>query len=329
MKHLTQTLLLLSLAHANVSIAQTCNSSYAAEANSSHYSLNSDGTVTDKNTHLTWMRCALGQVWTDNACTGVPKLIQWETALDTAKTTVFASRKDWRVPTLEELRSLVEEHCDDPAIDLIAFPNVPPSSVYWSATPVTDFSTGAWVVNFYDSDNYWSYKYDYEAVRLVSSSVPEQPQPKALPDCTTLDADKDGVNDCQDKCPDSMLGSKVNEFGCPISIELKGVQFALDSAVLTEQSKQILAKVAQDLIHYAGDKKDLEIQGHTSSEASDAYNLKLSQRRAQSVVNYLQKQGVKDKLIAKGYGEQQPIADNNTQQGRERNRRVELHWLGN
>jgi outer membrane protein OmpA-like peptidoglycan-associated protein len=329
MKHLTQALLLWSLAHASISMAQTCESDSSGAVNSSHYSLNNDGTVMDKKTNLMWMRCALGQIWTDNACTGVPKLIQWQSALDTAKTMVFAGRKDWRIPTQEELRSLVEEQCHDPAIDLVAFPNVPPSSVYWSATPVTDLSSGAWVVNFYDSDDYWSYKYDYEAVRLVSSGVPEQPQPKALPDCSTLDADKDGVNDCKDKCPDSMLGSKVNEWGCSISIELKGVQFALNSAVLTGNSKQILAKVAQDLIHYAGDKKDIEIQGHTSSEASNAYNLKLSQRRAQSVVDYLQKQGVKDMLIAKGYGEEQPIADNNTQQGRERNRRVELHWLGN
>jgi OOP family OmpA-OmpF porin len=56
--------------------------------------------------------------------------------------------------------------------------------------------------------------------------------------------------------------------------------------------------------------------------------LKLSQRRAQSVLDYLQQHGVKDSLIAKGYGENFPIADNKTEAGRVRNRRVELHWLG-
>jgi OOP family OmpA-OmpF porin len=105
------------------------------------------------------------------------------------------------------------------------------------------------------------------------------------------------------------------------------VQFELDSAVLTANSKTILEKVAKDLIAYSGDKKPIEIQGHTSSEAPTLYNLKLSQRRAQAVVDYLKKQGVKDKLSAKGYGEDHPVADNKTQAGRVRNRRVELHWL--
>jgi outer membrane protein OmpA-like peptidoglycan-associated protein len=327
MKLLSLTLLLVSLPYSGISIAQNCDPSVTADATNSHYTINSNGTVLDKKTNLVWMRCALGQAWANNACTDVPKLVQWDTALETAKTMTFAGIKTWRVPTQEELQSLIEKDCEDPAINITAFPNVPPSSVYWSSSPVTPISTGAWVVNFFDGDDYWSYKYDYEAVRLVSDN---QPAPVAVPpaDCSTLDADKDGVNDCKDKCPNSMAGSKVDEFGCPISIELKGVQFELDSAVLTADSKRILDKVAKDLLSYSDAKKGIEVQGHTSSEASFAHNLKLSQRRAQSVLDYLQQHGVKDSLIAKGYGENFPIADNKMEAGRVRNRRVELHWLG-
>ncbi len=156
-----------------------------------------------------------------------------------------------------------------------------------------------------------------------------EPTPVApVADCSTMDSDSDGVNDCLDKCPSTMAGSKVNADGCPLSVELKGVQFKVNSAVLTEDSKLILNDVAKSLIA-ASLGKEIEVQGHTSSEASNAYNMKLSQRRSQSVVNYLKKQGVTDKLYAKGYGEERPIADNNTKEGRAKNRRVELIWIGN
>jgi OOP family OmpA-OmpF porin len=89
----------------------------------------------------------------------------------------------------------------------------------------------------------------------------------------------------------------------------------------------VLDGVAQSLISYPL-KDDLEVHGHTSSEGSNAYNMKLSQKRSQSVANYLASKGVSNRLIARGYGESQPIANNNTEQGREQNRRVELIWTG-
>lgn len=154
------------------------------------------------------------------------------------------------------------------------------------------------------------------------------PEPVAVADCSTMDSDSDGVNDCLDKCPGSLSGSKVTADGCPISVELRGVQFRVDSAVLTEKSKSILDAVATSLIA-ASQGKEIEVQGHTSSEGSNAYNMSLSKRRSQSVVKYLQARGVTDKLIARGYGEERPIADNSTQAGRVANRRVELVWFGN
>ncbi|MGZ8136822.1 MAG: OmpA family protein [Methylococcaceae bacterium] len=147
-------------------------------------------------------------------------------------------------------------------------------------------------------------------------------------DCSTLDDDVDGVNNCLDKCPGTMSGSKVDFEGCPVSLELKGVNFKYDSAELTIEAMAILDTVAQNLIAYP-EKDDLEVRGHTSSEGSDSYNMKLSQRRSQSVVDYLSMKGVSNRLTARGYGENQPIADNTTEEGRSQNRRVELIWMGN
>ncbi|QSA96879.1 OmpA family protein [Methylococcus sp. EFPC2] len=155
--------------------------------------------------------------------------------------------------------------------------------------------------------------------------VAAAPAPK--PECSTRDSDHDGVSDCEDKCPNTLKGAKVDETGCPIRIELKGVNFHVDSAELTPTAKSILDDVAAQLAAYPI-KKDIEVQGHTSSEASAAHNLKLSVRRSQSVADYLKRKGVTNTLHAKGYGEDYPIADNSTEAGREKNRRVELIWIG-
>lgn len=145
------------------------------------------------------------------------------------------------------------------------------------------------------------------------------------PSCSTLDSDNDGINDCNDACAGTIAGAKVDVNGCPVSLELKGVNFKVDSAVLTPNAKSILDGVAQNLINFP-QKNDIEVHGHTSSEGSDSHNQKLSQRRSQSVVSYLKQKGVTNKLTARGYGEKLPVADNSTQEGRELNRRVELVW---
>ena len=92
-------------------------------------------------------------------------------------------------------------------------------------------------------------------------------------DCASRDTDGDGVNDCDDKCPGTMSGTKVDDQGCPIRIELKGVHFKYDSAELTSSSKTILDGVAEELISFP-EKRDIEVAGHTSTEGTDAYNLR-------------------------------------------------------
>lgn len=147
------------------------------------------------------------------------------------------------------------------------------------------------------------------------------------------DSDADGVYDGLDKCPDTPRGTKVDENGCQLLFEperqtliLEGVNFEVDSDELTSQAQAILDRVAMSLKQWPEIR--VEVGGHTDSSGSDAYNLKLSQRRAESVRAYLGRKGVDPaSLTAQGYGESNPIADNATKAGRDRNRRVELKKL--
>ena len=109
---------------------------------------------------------------------------------------------------------------------------------------------------------------------------------------------------------------------------LRGVEFATNSATLTAASRPVLDGVAADLrIHPL---VRVELQGHTDSRGADAFNLELSQRRAESVRDYLIAQGVSGtRLEAKGYGETQPIADNTTKLGQQENRRVVMKVIAN
>lgn len=104
---------------------------------------------------------------------------------------------------------------------------------------------------------------------------------------------------------------------------LKGVAFEFDSAKLRPESLPILDEAVATLVKRA-ELKAL-VAGHTCNIGDDAYNQRLSERRAASVMHYLVSKGVAaDRLTSKGYGESQPIADNKTAAGRTKNRRVEL-----
>jgi OOP family OmpA-OmpF porin len=105
---------------------------------------------------------------------------------------------------------------------------------------------------------------------------------------------------------------------------LEKVQFEVGAAVLLPASERLLDQVAVVLFDHPEILK-LRIEGHTDSQGSNASNQKLSQQRAEAVRAYLEKAGVEPpRLLAKGFGETKPIADNRTPEGREQNRRVEL-----
>lgn len=146
-------------------------------------------------------------------------------------------------------------------------------------------------------------------------------------DAPFVDSDKDGVADDRDQCPGTLPGAKVDAHGCLIpdqNIILKDILFELGSDKLTPASQRNLQAIATSLS--AQPEIQIEVAGNTDSTGSATYNLGLSQKRAESVRNFLIAQGIKaDHISAKGYGETNPIASNNTASGRAMNRRVELH----
>ena len=101
------------------------------------------------------------------------------------------------------------------------------------------------------------------------------------------------------------------------------VTFAVDSSAISPAFQATLGEVANTLSRY--EKSYVDVLGHTDSTGSDAYNQSLSERRAESVANFLANSGVqRARLATKGYGESQPIASNSTEEGRAANRRVEI-----
>jgi outer membrane protein OmpA-like peptidoglycan-associated protein len=130
------------------------------------------------------------------------------------------------------------------------------------------------------------------------------------------------VCDADDKCPGTPAGTKVDKVGCPLEQTLK-LLFDFDSAELRPESITELERVVKFMndVPFA----TARIEGHTDSVGSDAYNLKLSDRRAKSVFDYLTSRGVDPaRLTSVGYGEANPIAPNDTAEGRQLNRRVML-----
>jgi OOP family OmpA-OmpF porin len=173
------------------------------------------------------------------------------------------------------------------------------------------------------------------------------------------DTDGDGVADQFDKCPNTPAGAKVDGSGCPIdtdgdgvpdykdacplekgTVELNGcpdsnsmlgktaagvdnIQFEFNSSVLKTDSYPTLDKLSSELREKSSSK--LNLAGFASAEGTAEYNMQLSIDRANSVKTYLVNSGVDAKKISvKGYGETRPIASNDTEEGRIKNRRVEF-----
>jgi outer membrane protein OmpA-like peptidoglycan-associated protein len=102
-----------------------------------------------------------------------------------------------------------------------------------------------------------------------------------------------------------------------------GITFPVDSSAIQPQFRSTLDGVAQTLVSY--NQTYIDVLGHTDSTGSDAYNQALSERRAQSVADYLSMHGVaRARMGIRGFGETQPIASNETEEGRSQNRRVEI-----
>jgi OOP family OmpA-OmpF porin len=141
------------------------------------------------------------------------------------------------------------------------------------------------------------------------------------------DDDQDGVLNSVDQCPNTPKGERVNDVGCPLdrTLLLMGVKFETNSATLLPESIPVLDSAIAALKRYPH--INIEVAGHTDSRGADAYNQQLSARRAETVLKYLQDGGVTNAMTSRGYGETQPMASNDTEEGRLQNRRVVLRPL--
>lgn len=166
--------------------------------------------------------------------------------------------------------------------------------------------------------------------------------------CYALDGDEDGdgVFDRRDRCPDTPANTPVKHNGCPlpnypavvktpepippaapqvITLSDAGdVLFEFDRSDLTPAARTELTALMPQLM--AADVVSIKVVGHTDSKGTDAYNQSLSERRAASVVAFVLSQGVPtSKLSSEGRGESEPVDTNDTDAGRAKNRRVEIH----
>jgi outer membrane protein OmpA-like peptidoglycan-associated protein len=148
--------------------------------------------------------------------------------------------------------------------------------------------------------------------------------------CPELDNDRDGVKDGDDTCPTD--AETQNQFrdddGCPDQVigELTGISFLPDSARIDTASGPLLDRAYQLLTEYPG--LFVEIAGHTSADGNADRNMSLSLQRAEAVKAALVKRGIAaSRILTVGHGADAPIADNKTDEGRRKNRRIEFRIM--
>ncbi len=142
------------------------------------------------------------------------------------------------------------------------------------------------------------------------------------------DDDGDRIANSKDRCPQTPKGENVDAKGCKLEdiIVLEGVTFATNSAELISHSEQALNELRDTLKRHPDLK--IEVAGHTDKRGTRKYNLSLSKRRAEEVRKYLIEQGIsEERIIAKGYGPDKPITNDDSIKGLAKNRRVEIHLL--
>lgn len=161
--------------------------------------------------------------------------------------------------------------------------------------------------------------------------VSEDPSKNGCP--LPKDRDDDGIVDAEDACPDDAGAANRDpkKNGCPVVVVTEKeivvnerIEFQTGEATITVESEPILDKVIEVLKGHPEITK-LSVEGHTDDVGRPRKNLKLSRRRAQSVVNWLIGHGIdKTRLESKGFGQDRPIDTNSTESGRQNNRRVEF-----
>ena len=167
---------------------------------------------------------------------------------------------------------------------------------------------------------------DKDGINDEEDKCPTQAGVARYQGCPVADTDGDGVNDEEDKCP--KVAGPADNFGCPvIGIKSYQIVFKRKSAVLLAAGKPILDTVAA----YLKRNSDVEvtIDGHTDNVGTEKFNNSLSVKRAEATKKYLVSKGIAaNRLVTAGFGFTQPIADNKTAEGRQKNRRIEIRIKG-
>ncbi len=166
MKPIQNIMLVLMVGWAITANAQICYDDVVHTTPNGRFIDNGDGTVKDKKTDLIWMRCALGQEWDGQTCTGTAAAYTWQQALQVADGYTFAGNSNWHLPNIKELTSIVERACYEPAINQNVFPETP-SAYFWTASPVANSYDSAWDVYFYGGGDRSNNKNSRYYVRLV------------------------------------------------------------------------------------------------------------------------------------------------------------------
>ncbi len=149
------------------------NDAVPATTPAGDFEIHDDGTATHKRTGLTWMRCSLGQDWREGACESQASTHSWSGAL-TAVAELngnggAAGHADWRLPSKNELESIVERRCGSPAANERIFPDMPDTTPYgyWTSSPGVGRAGQAWAVDFEHGDLAEKIKENRKRVRLV------------------------------------------------------------------------------------------------------------------------------------------------------------------
>ena len=148
-----------------------------------------------------------------------------------------------------------------------------------------------------------------------------KPAPKPVPVAKPMDSDGDGVTDDKDQCPNTPMGATVDARGCWTYAAL--VLFGFDSAEIKSEAYPMLNEAV--VILKKNTDLNVEVDGHTDNIGPAEYNIILSERRANAVMEYFVDKGVEaERLTIKGFGLTMPAVSNDTEEGRAKNRRVTL-----
>lgn len=148
---------------------QTCRSDVEEYTPTSRFILNENGTVTDMETKITWMRCALGQTWDGKTCAGQARAFSWQEARDAIAELngdTFGEPSRWRLPVVPELASITERKCFQPRVNMAVFPATP-AKAFWTGMERKGDTDKAYAIDFGGGSVIASKKSNAAYIRLM------------------------------------------------------------------------------------------------------------------------------------------------------------------